>query len=110
MKNVADSIVLNWEWLKGRLGSDWDQFLADCQIAVDHFNCNQNLSSFERIILNSLSQTRKVDAFLEGMKMGTTEASPQTEDSVKNEVDKLAQRVEQELGRTHHFFDLESAI
>lgn len=103
MKNVADSIVLNWEWLKMRLGSDWDEFLADCQIAVDHFNHNQNAASFDRIILNSLSQTRKVDDFVNGCRMGTTEASPtQTEDSIKNEVDNLAQRVAQErTGQTN---------
>ena len=97
MKNFADGINDNWDWLRGKLGDDWDAFLADSQKAINQFNINKNLGLFEKTLIESLEKTNKVSDFLRGCKMATNEAEPtKPEDLVQNSVDELAEKVRQE--------------
>ena len=105
MKNIADNIRINWDWLKKKLGDDnWSKFLADCQTAFDQFNTDKDFSSFNTTILDSLSNINKVLSnenkitdFLGGCKMGTNKPAPtQDDDLVQNSVDELAKKIAEE--------------
>ena len=100
MNNFADGINHNWEWLRGKLGDDWDEFLADSQKAINQFNSNQDLASFEKALIESLEKTNKVGDFLRGCRMATNEAEPtKPEDLVQNSVDELADKIEKEKSK-----------
>ena len=97
MKNFADNINNNWDWLKKNLGDDdWDKFLADSQKAINQFNINKEFSTFEQSLADSLRKTNKVSNFL-GLKMATNEAeSSKPEDLVQNSVNELAEKIAEE--------------
>ena len=98
MKNFADGINDNWDWLKGKLDdNNWHTFLADSQKAINQFNINNDLSLFEKSLIESLEKTNKVADFLRGCRMATNEPAPtQDEDLVQNSVDELAKKVAKE--------------
>lgn len=97
MKDVADSIIHNWDWLKGKLDNDWDGFVSDSRKAIDRFNKNKDISSFENALLDSLGKTNKVEDFVKGCRMATNEPAPtKDEDMVQNSVNELAKKVRKE--------------
>ena len=105
MKNFADIINNNWDWLKKKLGDDnWSNFLADCQTAINQFNINEDFSTFDTTILDSLgninkvlSNENKITDFLGGCKMGTNKPAPTKDDDlVQNSVDELAKKIAEE--------------
>lgn len=100
MKNFANGIIHNWDWLRGKLGEDWDIFLADSQKAINQFNVNKDRPLFEKNLIESLEKTNKVADFVRGCRIATNEPAPtQDEDLVQNSVNELAEKVKQEQAK-----------